>query len=385
MGKVITWALAVIVFSIVIEISARVDDALKYGAPIFSRYSNEQLRDRDENGMRYNIPNARFEKWQNNKFGFRGPDFSSEKPEGVIRIVCMGVSETYGLFEDEGKDWPAQLSSMLQPHQSFHVINAATVGLSLQDYIDYMERHVFKFNPDIMIILANPQSYMGAMARKERENPAPSNPARRNIGTDQSTFGNLVASIRILPKAKQMLIRFVPEWLLHQFQHWDRTKKIEQLEKTYLKGRETIDEIPVEYLEAFRMDMEKIVEAARERGIDVILSTYPVLMTEDNLDEYSLIIMESRRFCVHLSNSGMLDASRTADSIVQAIADEKGLGFIDGHKLVPPNTEYFGDNVHLTNAGAEIFAGALADYIIDHFGKDENRLSANIVDRRNSR
>ncbi len=370
-GKIIAWSVSVIVFLFVVEITARVDDALKYGAPILGRYSNERLRARDENGMRYNIPNAHFEKWQNNKFGFRGPDFDPEKPEGLTRIVCMGVSETYGLFEDEGKDWPGQLSEMLEPYQSFHVINAATVGLSLPDYTNYMEKYVFKFDPDIIIILANPQSFMGAMAREERENPTSANPTAGKAGTNNSLLANLVAGIRILPKAKQMLIRFVPAWLLEKFQYWDRTRKIEQLENNLLKGRKTIDVIPVEYQDAFRKEIEKIVQAVRERGIKVILSTYPILMTEDNIDDYPLIIMESRRFCVHLSYDGMLDASRAADSIVQVIASEYGLGFVDGRQIVPNSTEYFGDNVHLTNAGAEIFAGALADYIVTHYGKKE--------------
>jgi hypothetical protein len=57
------------------------------------------LFEEDSNGVHYNIPNARYEKWEINSLGFRGKEIDLEKKEGQIRIVCLGVSETFGFVK----------------------------------------------------------------------------------------------------------------------------------------------------------------------------------------------------------------------------------------------------------------------------------------------
>ena len=44
--------------------------------------------------------------WEINEKGYRGPNFETEKPEGVIRIIVYGGSAAFDMMVSEGKDWP---------------------------------------------------------------------------------------------------------------------------------------------------------------------------------------------------------------------------------------------------------------------------------------
>ena len=83
-----------------------------------------------------------------------------------------------------------------------------------------------------------------------------------------------------------------------------------------------------------------IVDALEERGIDVLLFTYPSLISHENLDQYPILFMGARRFAVELSYNGMIDASDCADSIVQVVAEKRKLGFVDCNRAVPKSDKY---------------------------------------------
>ena len=111
--KIILSLMTVCAFVLAVELCARFDDMIKYGAPFWGDYSANLLRTYDSEGIRVNVPNVRFEKWKNNKFGFRGKESDIHKSENIIRIACLGTSETYGLYEQENNEWPSQLNALL--------------------------------------------------------------------------------------------------------------------------------------------------------------------------------------------------------------------------------------------------------------------------------
>jgi hypothetical protein len=78
----------------------------------------------DSNGIPYNIPNTQYKKWKINSLGFRGKEIDLEKKKEQIRIMCFGSSETLGVHETEGKEWPSQIGEMLKDqYPEVEVIN----------------------------------------------------------------------------------------------------------------------------------------------------------------------------------------------------------------------------------------------------------------------
>ena len=61
-----------------------------------------------------------------NKSGFRGKDFAVDKAPGVVRIVTLGASSTFGFYNRDQDTYPYQLQSLLDarcPERKFEVIN----------------------------------------------------------------------------------------------------------------------------------------------------------------------------------------------------------------------------------------------------------------------
>ena len=91
--------------------------------------------------------------WSSNSWGFRGPEFTPDKPAGIIRIVCLGASTTEGSQEDD-QTWPHYLQQDLSrgyPNRRIEVINAGHHAYNIDDLRALLEMRVLPLNPDIVI------------------------------------------------------------------------------------------------------------------------------------------------------------------------------------------------------------------------------------------
>src|SRR5690242_2255602 len=88
------WLLSGLLFVFVLEICARTEDAIRYGAPFWGNYSLDSIYQYDEMG-KYGRPHASYLKWHLNNEGYRGPELRDH----TYRIACIGSSETFGLYE----------------------------------------------------------------------------------------------------------------------------------------------------------------------------------------------------------------------------------------------------------------------------------------------
>ena len=248
----------VLLFFVVLEFSARVDDALHWNAPFWGNYSNERLTVTDALGH-HGRPNARFEKWQLNSFGFRGPEIEEKKPPGIIRVLVTGASETFGLYERAGKEYPAELQRQLDwlyPN-CFQVINASCAGMSPPRIEQAMRSWFYRFKPDIVLFYPSPQFYLDEV------------PPNTDIGSPGATPSLL--TLRLLGKAKLVIKSFLPEHL----QSILRRLMIEQVVRRHEQGW-VWTQPPVERAEMFRQHLAHLVVSVKEIG------ALPVLVTHAN-------------------------------------------------------------------------------------------------------
>lgn len=97
------------------ELTARVEDRIRLEVPLFG----EPDRTRDlvlqtDEGVR-GKPGGRFKKWRLNEFGFRSGAMTSAPPRNCTRIVTLGASETFGLYEADEHEFPVELQRILGP------------------------------------------------------------------------------------------------------------------------------------------------------------------------------------------------------------------------------------------------------------------------------
>ena len=148
---VLKCAAGVILAVFMLEFCARLDDYISYGASMWSPYDRETMYVRDKIGKK-GKPRARYKKWQLNSLGFRGPELQP----GRVRIICVGSSETFGLYEAPGEEYPRQLERELNAwagRNLFEVVNVAHPGETVRTQILRAPETVEKVRPQIALII----------------------------------------------------------------------------------------------------------------------------------------------------------------------------------------------------------------------------------------
>ena len=374
-GKRISLLISTVVFFCTIEVCARIDDGIRYRAPLFNQYSAELMRTSDSEGINCNVPKSRFEKWRINSLGFRGPDIQIPKAKNTVRIICMGTSETFGLYESPGKEWPAQLGNILKKHHRFHVINTSVVGLPLKKFRRYLEKYVLRLQPDIVILYVNPFGYAvsgGKFFERQEAGMKDEESIRKQRRLCLTDF---TSNLRMLPKVKEAIKRIVPHKLLQKYRILNMKKQLHALEVSHLKGRKPIDFVPERCIDRFQDDMDEVIEFLQNRNVDVILASYPVLITPENVEKHIEVFLDYRRFYVELSLNGIIAASRKFNEVIKNVSEEWGVPFIDNNATLPKTTQYFADNVHYTDEGAAIVASNFANCVHGLFPQQRQKNS----------
>lgn len=90
-----------------------------------------------------------------NSFGYRGEEFSEIKKDGVIRILVIGDSMTFGWGVSDNETYPYLLGEKLKSNgfSNVEVINGGYVsGLSVDGYYVYLKNRGLKLKPDVIIL-----------------------------------------------------------------------------------------------------------------------------------------------------------------------------------------------------------------------------------------
>lgn len=91
--------------------------------------------------------------WSSNSWGFRGVEFSVEKPRDVTRIVCLGASTTEGSQGDK-ETYPYFLQQELRRFFALpriEVINAGHHGQGMEDLLEILRQRILPLKPDVVL------------------------------------------------------------------------------------------------------------------------------------------------------------------------------------------------------------------------------------------
>lgn len=100
-------------------------------------------------------PNARLQA-SHNSFGFRGEEIAWDKPEGTLRVLCLGGSSTYGeAVSSDENTWPSQLGTLLNKastSEDFEVINLGVPGYTTFESLTQLATLGLELQPDVVLI-----------------------------------------------------------------------------------------------------------------------------------------------------------------------------------------------------------------------------------------
>ena len=353
------------------EAATRVDDAVVWKAPLLSLYSEDRLMIRDSLGTR-GRPNYRFEKWRMNNAGFRGSDIQASPASGISRVVVLGASETFGLQESEGAEYPARMQvtlGSLAPGR-FEVINAALPGMGLPAMTSYYQQFVARFRPKFVVVYPTPTFYLLV----DPLSSVPEAPRQGWNKTKSRAFSEVFQS-RLVTKARDALKQLVPTTLLT----WGREWQLRRIRAKH-EPRWVWDSVPAERMALFQQHLERMVRTVQASGAMVILATHtnrylglpPSTVHRDRLHLVNLMAKDYPRATTKV----MVGVDTAANSIIRRIARDRNVLVVEVEGRIPPRSRYFFDYSHFTDEGADIMARLLAAALVAFPGESTARTMA---------
>ncbi|MDB4890868.1 MAG: hypothetical protein JWL61_2723 [Gemmatimonadetes bacterium] len=336
--KLVRTLVALGVFCISLEFWARMDDYLSYGAPLSGAYNSEILYTRDSLG-RLGKPNARYRKWRLNEIGFRGPSMKADR----INILTFGASETFGLYEGEGREYPRGLERKLNERtgtQAFQVVNVALPGESAFTAALRAPRIVDIVRPRIALVYAAPADYIWLPYLSPSVAPATSTASPR-------------FELRLTERVRTFAKSIIPQVVQNRL----REREIQASESA---ATVVMDRLPEENVRRFHDDVTLLVTTLRARGVIPVVVTHANAFGPTLTDDDRRLLTSWRKFYPELKEEGFLDMERRMNDALRAIAAEQGISLIDVAREIPANRQNFADFVHFTDQGADIMADRLA-------------------------
>ena len=326
-----------------LEICARLDDHWRWGAPLLGDYSNEQLKVEDHLGLRCR-PHGQFEKWRLNAFGFRGAEVSEQKPKDVTRVLVVGASETFGLYESAGREYPAQLQQNLEERAPgrFQILNAACVGMSPPRIEHHIRTWLWKLAPDVVVFYPSPQFYLDEV------------PPRLSVATAAPK------PPRFVPRLGRKLKIALKAALPARLQTWLREAKIRR--ETARHGEDWLwSSVPEDRLSLFREHVSALVASVQAVGARPMLVTHANRFSERLSARDRADLVALRVFYPRATDAVMLDFDHAANQVLREVAKARHLSLVDAELALGKNPRYYADFSHFTDAGASAMAELLAD------------------------
>lgn len=282
-----------------------------------------------------------------NKDGFRGPDYTYEKPGGTLRIVVFGGSAAF-CYHAAGREntWPTALELKLKVRlrMPVEVVNLALPGFSsFKSKINYL-CYGRAFHPDAIIVY--------------------------HTWNDMQRF----RAQETTPYIPQPVSRNKPLWQLiaRQTQLGRRARHFLWTAKgRYLEGR--LEEVHPGADRAVgpkpfaleRRNFEDFVLLAENDGVLPVLATQALLASAENLDDPEVrLAMAVPCGLMQMTLPVLVVAQDEISAIIEEVAREHGAVFLDGYNAVPHDLQHLCDNVHLHDVGALLLAEKFADGLL---------------------
>ncbi len=342
--------LALLALPLLGELWARASDRAWYGAAWLGAPAHADLTLAEATGLR-GRPGARFERWHMNSLGVQGDEaIRVPRPPGVLRVLVLGASEMFGLYESRGMSTSEQLERLLARRvpERVEVLNGALAGLTLPRTAEYCRRELARIDPSVVVYYPNPVTYLADDAPSESFTPpAPA----------ADTFRS-----RFAARFALLVNRAVPQPLQALRGELGSARYVAAVVAAHPAGW-AFRETPPDRLGAFEHGLELLSAALPEGGPRLVLASHAHRYHDPLTPEDARHILGWRAFYPRAEPAALVGMERAANARVRALAARRGAGFADVAARVPPGARYFRDFTHFTDEGAALAAAAFADAI----------------------
>jgi lysophospholipase L1-like esterase len=287
------------------------------------------------------------EQFRINAHGYRGHDFSTQKPAGTTRIMFYGGSSVFDAESPGEDDWPHRVERNLKARgvANVEVINAGIPGYSSAEAVGTFFAEGHRFSPDYVLLYAqwNDIKLLRSTRSLLREF------AQNEIVDDpRTTYQNFAD--RLLGNTSQLYVR-----LRERYYSW----KLNIGDEGIIPAGQYASTINPEALRQYRLNLETFVDIAKNVGAT------PILMIEGRLVVPGNTAEEKRRISydyVLLTHEGLCNAFEQQDQVIRQVAEAKGIRVMERPaREVTGKGELFANHIHLNQAGSARLAELVAE------------------------
>lgn len=343
----------VVIALLAFEVTVRLDDWARFGVSLENgAISLDDLFVRDSMGQ-HARPSTNYRQFRINALGFRGDEISDSVVRTRELVFTSGASETFGLYESRGHEWPRQMADSLRqycPARQITVLNAAFAGMSLPTVVQDVRLRLLGFRPAEIVYYPTPTQYLF------RSTPQASLP-RNEIPRPLSVW-----RLRALTRVRDALKRSTPQPVLEVLRRTDTRR-------ARAAGDTVFERLPIERLDSMEAQLRILVGAVRHGG-----SRMTFILPLNRFRDTSSV--EERRFLrawerqtPKATGEMLLRFGQLANDRIRRVAMDSGVHLIDAtHAFGGDASTLFADFAHFTDRGAAILGGAAASEVARDIG-----------------
>lgn len=287
-----------------------------------------------------------------NEHGYRGKNFSIQKPQGITRIIFYGGSHVFDMFSNLNEDWPHLVENELhhKGNTDIEIINAGIPGHKSIDSLGRLitEGHHFQADYVILCNSYNDFKYFASnepLLREMVPYTKKSNPMLNYHGKfDKFLSDHSYVYTFIRQEYYQRTFDVGTEGAKRQKHKYYYATNISQ------KG-----------LNQFKLNVELFVDAARNIGATPILMTQARFLTNENMNSKTPKLTPLKK--IFNSNEFVAKSFDAADIVIRNVASSKNALLIDASKEFSGNEELFVDHIHLSQKGSVQLAAFVSEYL----------------------
>ncbi len=325
-----------------VEVSARVEDRFRNGVPLFS--TPDRVADlvvQDALGVR-GKPFGRYKVWQLNAFGFRGPEITRSPRPGCIRVITLGASETFGLYESQGHEYPAELAKALREPGCYEVVNASIFGLTIPNIRQSWNNWTSQFQPAIVTIYPSPSFYLapyppGPAAANAAPFPRPPwwQPRSLERARDVIDYPDFIQRMRVERGLATIDAAHDPSWFFST--------------------------VPQDRLQQYEHDLTSLVRDVKATGARVILMTHAIGFSRPVPDADVLALEGWRQIVQRPTTDVLLEFEAATRDATIRVGATTGVEVLDVAAHLNQDKRAFaaGDLMHFNDEGASRVATLL--------------------------
>jgi hypothetical protein len=291
-----------------------------------------------------------------NEFGFRGPTPRTlEKPAGIIRVIVQGGSTTEDIFVDDGRTWPEQLQQKLNAAlktDRIEVINMGTSGYTSWNCVNDLKLNGLQLKPDVVVAYHGVNDFRKSLDRLNDLEPIEAYVKYEERQT--CWLSRLLCQSCILDQLNRAYYyQGGARSREHCLAYWHNPDKID-VDLTGIEG-------------PTNQALAELLDLSKQHEFKLIIGRQATLMKPTHPDDEVPLLWRLFRWKCQgkcLSWRSFLEGRTRVVDIQKGFAHKHGVPYIDTEAWVPKTTEYFVDDAHTLERGANKISDAIADGLV---------------------